>query len=399
MKIAKSLPDSFGLLCSLFFCASSIFSLHAVERVCAQEFTSGTLIPSMMEKVRAQQEYVDMGLCILDDKDYRVLEPYFKDPDVFVRRQAMLLADTCADYSTSLTVQQKYIETRFLYAFDQKTYGPSVATLQRFRPEHFSAKARVMLGEHLVRALEEYKASKTDDNRNRLNSLILCAASARATEYLDLLKKAKTEFRDVFEDLKSKYKPIEKYMQKIENPWFDQPAWTAVRARALMEEKEDMEFCIHLVDSFPDPEMKGRVLFEELRQIERPEVMAYFYKSLSNEEKSYNDAGKWRTLSEIAAEQLLYMIDDKALSKINWKTPDLVQRIRTYVEEKAGGNPQKLPIKDTRKECFESLRKNREILKQQKRQTQQAGTAPVETKPTPIGEKQEKEKPRRWYPK
>jgi len=377
MKMRKSLHYSVRLFHFLYVCASSLLSFLVIQDISAQELTSGTLVPAIMERVREKQAYAE-GTLFLHERDFSVLEPYFRDPDVYVRRQAMRMARNSAEYTSSTMVKQRYIETALFHAFDQETYGPSVKVLQSFLPEHFSSKARAMLGEHLTRAMQEYKVSQTNENRERLNGLILCTAAACAIEHLDLLKEIKKNFGTVFENLQDKYKPVDRYMQKVENPWFDQPAWTAVRARAMMGVKDDMEFCIQLVSAFPDPEMKGRLLFEDLRKIERSEVVVFFYKSLNDDTGCYNDAGRLRSVGEMAAESLLYMIDDKAISSMNRKTPDLAKKIRSYIDEKVGGDPNKLLIRDARGEYLSSCYYSAIMLRKQKGQVERASVTPMQ---------------------
>ncbi len=369
-----------GRLCVLLL-VNLLLPLFAIEGVCALEFTSGTQVSAIMEKARVKKEYVG-GTYILNEQEYPALEPYFQDPDIFVRRQADQIARNSAEYSSSLSVRQKYVEHVLQCAFDWEAYGPSVGILQQYCPEHFSEKARVMLGEQLRRAIAEYETTKTDNTRECLNSLILCVSTADATEHKDILQDIRKKFGGEFGDL-TENANINKYTRNSQaDGWFSPPALEAAKALATMGEKEEIEYCIRLADTYPHPEPK-EMLFFGLELIGQPEVLDYFYRHMTNSATYVDHSGKRRTLGWLCAGHVLSMIADKELRKSMSDGSDLVKTVRAYVKEKAGGDPKKLPIRNRTKanrERLESLRQQAISEKQKKRQAQQASD--VSTAPT-----------------
>ncbi len=349
----------------------------------AQEVKVENRLAEIMKATREQQKPVPDGReLFLDEQDYPLLEPYFNDTDVYVRRQAYIIAHDIAFATTSTLIQQNFVERTLEQAFDFENVDSRIRNLCKFAKNLFSSKAKALLGQQLKRAEEEWALSQGGDAlrekevRRCFNHLILCVAAAEDREKLDLLEEIKKKYGGVFEDLGKKYSVKKKrYHQNLENPWFDQPAWYALIARAKMGVKEDIAFCIKLVDEFPDVEMKCETIYRELAEIPQPEVLEYFYKSLDSKE-SYVDSSS-DTKIELSTVSLFYLIqsiDDSVLSKIKISNAsDAVSQMREYVKTKAGGDPKKLPIRSLLAEDF---KKSQKSARQQVARNKKAQMAP-----------------------
>ncbi|HPS02601.1 MAG TPA: hypothetical protein PLA90_13775 [Candidatus Sumerlaeota bacterium] len=251
----------------IVWCIAFLFLFSFTWNLCAQEGRVEDRLSEVMKAAREKKQLVDGSNLSLDEKTFSLLDPYLNDPDEHIRRQALSIEIAVVHSTTSTLIRQIFVE-RTLENDDR-----SLRILLSMGCESFSQKSKFLLGQKLISAEAEWVESQGGDRlkeerlRIRFNQLILCVGVAEDRDKLNLLEQIKNKYGSVFEDLDKKYTPTQKYLQEIENPWFDQPAWAALRARAMMGVKEDVEFCIKLVDEYPDNRFKAEVIFDDLEKI------------------------------------------------------------------------------------------------------------------------------------
>ncbi len=353
----------------------------------AQEVDNRARLAAYMEKARITP-YCGQADFILEEDEFPLLEPYFEDSSFCVQSYSLILAGECAEASSSTLLLQRVIEKRLEKAFVREISGKITQRIPLPRYENeklYSKKSIELLEQQINKAVEEYRNNKKPYVEETLRDLIVCAGKSREKQLLNLLGKIKKEFGDVFEDLDRKYTPTNKHMQNRECPWFNSVAWKAALARARIGSDEDLKFCIDLVDKFPDPEFRSLVLLGDLASIDRPELLEYYYRCLDRNESYVEPWGYRVRYGTVTMRALVGSIDDDEIrKKVDEGSPDAIQQLKTYVQEKAGGDPAKLRFRHARSffaRSMKSFKERRDSLRE--KHAAEAKNTPPESAPAP----------------
>jgi len=354
--------------------------------VLAQETDNRARLTAYMEKARSTP-YCGQADFVLEEGEFPLLEPYFEDSSFCVQSYSLILAGECAEASSSTLLLQRVVEKLLEKAFVRETSGGMTQRipLPRYENEElYSKKSIELLEKQIHKAVEEYRNSKDSYIEGTLRDLIVCAGKSRNKQLLNILGKIKREFGYVFEDLDRRYTPTNKHMQNRECPWFNSVAWKAALARARIGSDEDLKFCIDLVDKFPDPEFRSLVLLRDLASIDRPELFEYYYQCLDRNESYAEPSGdRVRYGTAVMSAMLGCIDDDEIRKKVDIKSPDAIQQLKTYVQEKAGGDPAKLRFRHRRslfERSMKSLKERRDFLRE--KHTAEARNTPAENAPS-----------------
>lgn len=245
------------------------------------------------------------------------LEEYLADPCDRVRREIYEYLVIVGLDSNDVVARQAivYKLLNALTSGDETKVYPA-KTLLQFTSVDFTEQAKELVRKELRRVL-------LFTNRYQRRDFILLAGVADLKSELPLLK----QFIDEREEgLKLKRAREVKEIQKVcagrlrflraqrmglERQWWQGTrVWAALRARARMGVKEDIQRCIELVDAHPNEDRKGSELLRELAYVRQPEVVDYIYDYLKSDKVE-----KWkgrdvigRSYAERAAMALVEML-------------------------------------------------------------------------------------------
>lgn len=184
------------------------------------------------------------------------LEPYLQDPDQFVHSLAIVRISRAGSKSTNHLIREKSLDTLFKCVLQKPEMELAVfrEILEcPFRSTDFSANTKDILHKELASSSKTY--------------LILLLGAADMKSELSKLKELVDEVDEPLQIVGGRG-------IKDSHPI----AFAALMARARMGEKEDIQRCIDLVESYPDEGFRVGVLWERLSYIRQPEVVEYLMK-------------------------------------------------------------------------------------------------------------------------
>jgi hypothetical protein len=264
--------------------------------VAAKEIESvlSTYMQRIRERVPTDGERVD-GL----GKRYGAalvpyLDEYATDPCERVRRQSYMWTILVALDSNDVLSRQAIVCRLLGRMQDDVPNGGHLASrLVRFEAADFSAEAKELVRQQFHRALE---GKVTYEPRN----IILLVGVADLKSELPRLKQFAEEREELLrsnrarevEELLANYggKLPDGRQRWLERQWWEGTlAWAALRARARMGVKEDIQRCIELVEAHPNEDYKVTRLLRELMYVRQPEVVDYIYEYLGSDRKTAGD--------------------------------------------------------------------------------------------------------------
>jgi hypothetical protein len=228
-----------------------------------------------MDQVRKDQQGHPPNLPVPQFKEIPLVENYRKSGDPRVRYDAYRMVMLSTHRTTNTLEKQRGVEM-CLEAFkdpdeDLRSFPLRLGFLQA---RDFSENAKDIIR----REIQKQETPALD--------LVLLVGVADITSELDHLAELKKQDGGVFENLAEKYRPSNlPGVPPVACPWGGSVAWAAAKARARMGVKEEIEFCINLVEGFPDEEYRVKSLLRDLSYVRQPEVIVYLRKYLSSDKK------------------------------------------------------------------------------------------------------------------
>jgi len=283
----------------------------------AQEQEIETLLSKWMNQVR--QRVPDEASRIVRDlgpkygaKLFPYLETYMTDPERRVRWRAYsslkLLALDVSDVEARQGVVLKLLR-RF---YEDEYYGNCQflgGRLQQFTAADFSEEAKELLVSLFRGPLSTRRpkvCSMGDivllvgvaDIKSELTELKKIAVRDEGERKVDYEKSAKI-YRERLAVLRERAEArrdrhgnipaqllygIKSYEKMLERQyWQSSLMWSALRARARMGIREDIQRCIELVESHPDEDYRVAWLLDQLSYVRRPEVVSYLQTYLNSD--------------------------------------------------------------------------------------------------------------------
>ena len=186
------------------------------------------------------------------------LRPYFRDESEDVRWEAYSLVWLVGRECTDMNARREVVDLLTNGLMDDQVGLDStlLGRLCSFRADDFSDDAKATLTKALPRA-----TAKPPTIPRGATFLVTGVANMR--EALPTLKKYSYDGSQGVSDTVQK------------NRWFDSSRWSALRARARMDVKEDIELCIELVKAHPDRDQRAAELLRSLAYVRQPEVLEY----------------------------------------------------------------------------------------------------------------------------
>lgn len=114
---------------------------------------------------------------------------------------------------------------------------------------------------------------------------------------------------DLEGELKQQYQPPSRRKRTY---WENSVLWAALRARARMGVTEDIQRCIDMVESHPEPSYRVGWLLRELSYVRQPEVVSYISEYLHTDRMlpSRGDDAVAGSYAQGAAQALAWMLED-----------------------------------------------------------------------------------------
>lgn len=246
-----------------------------------ERINKGDLEPAFEKKIQSD----------LSRKELPLLEPYCSHRNPSVRRMAYALVAMTTEKSTVTLERRLGVEIAIRAVCDPDPGVRQVTrrALKNFSEADYSDVAKQFLSDQLRDCV---KVPVHGRDTGKLLGIIGLIGRAKSTGDLEVLRQVRSEYNDVFQNLDKKYISVKgQYRQKVECPWLGTPGWITALVRARMGVKEEIAFCIQLVDDFPDEEFKSKVLYDALTYIESPEVVSYLYKKCQDETPVVSDDG------------------------------------------------------------------------------------------------------------
>jgi hypothetical protein len=225
------------------------------------------------------------------------LDEYAADPNKLVRWSAYRSMFLLGLDVNDVAARQKIVD-KFVTAVRDDVYnGGFLANwLLGFTSADFSEASQELVREFLAGALER-------GNRHLRRNIILLAGVARLRselgalerfilgEEVKLRQKHSAYMQGVRDEIArhGEWQQLSKYRKKVysrmlaKQYWQNSLMWAALRARARMGVKEDIERCIELVRSHPDEDYRVVWLLRELSYVRQPEVVDYLYEYLKSD--------------------------------------------------------------------------------------------------------------------
>ena len=186
------------------------------------------------------------------------LKPYFRDDSRRVRWQAYGLVWFVGRLSADNDTRRQVVDLLARGLMDEQVDLDStlLERLCSFQAEDFSDDAKGILTKVLAEATAEPPTAP-------VREAFLAIGVANMREALPAIGKCSYDGTQSVSDIVKK------------NRWFDSSHWSALKARARMGVKEDIQLCIELVEAHPDHDQRARELFKHLAYVRQPEVLEY----------------------------------------------------------------------------------------------------------------------------
>jgi len=118
--------------------------------------------------------------------------------------------------------------------------------------------------------------------------------------------------------------------------WQDTTLWHALRARARMGVKEDVQRCIDMVASHPHPDARGAGLLSSLAYIRQPEVVSYISEYLDGDTMPSRGGSRnvvVDSYAAYAASALASMLEGFPLKAYRTSQPEKLKVARDWMAE------------------------------------------------------------------
>jgi hypothetical protein len=221
------------------------------------------------------------------------------DPDSEVARQAYGLILRLAGSAKDEATRQRIIELLVADLKDYRTNGTSDFVTRRlleFSAVDFSDEAKVDLHEMLSAPRDRRYApiggiilmAGVADMKSELPHLQAIVDSEREDKKASYQKRIDAIEREIagFSGVK-RGPPVsmveERKRIQRQTYWQDSILWFVMRARARMGVKEDIQQCIEMAESHPDPNYRAERVFEQLAYVRQPEVVEYLRRYLNSD--------------------------------------------------------------------------------------------------------------------
>ncbi|MHC4527364.1 MAG: HMG-box domain-containing protein [Planctomycetota bacterium] len=221
----------------------------------------------------------------------RYMEEYLGDPCDRVMREAYTYM-VLVGVNTNDALARKTIVYRLLSMSapeDEKKPYP-IKELLKFTSGDFTEASRDWVRAALVTAL-------VDARTNKRPTIVLLAGVAELKPELPRLKQFMEEHEDKLkqqhaESMAESRKMVARKPERVrahyagelkKQYWQSSLVWAALRARARMGVKEDIQRCIDLVESHPDEDYRVTRLLKELSYVRQPEVVDYLRRYLQSD--------------------------------------------------------------------------------------------------------------------
>lgn len=260
LLIILSIPLIFAALYRIF----SIKKESALEKE-IRETLSKTIILARQHIDSFDQIREKYGIALIPH-----LEEYTTDPCETVSWCAYSNMIHIGLDSNSLTDRQKivYYILRNLYD-DKMKIGDrqySAERLQQFIAEDFSEESRDILKKLFSRDLEGKLGNLYDIGSDIFLLIGVADMKSELPVLKDYIEKNSEEFNNSIREKKF---------------WYSQTVWKALKARARMGAKEDIQKCIKLVEDEPDEIIRVTRLLKDLSYVRQSEVVEYLNKYLN----------------------------------------------------------------------------------------------------------------------
>jgi hypothetical protein len=118
--------------------------------------------------------------------------------------------------------------------------------------------------------------------------------------------------------------------------WQDTTLWHALRARARMGVKEDVQRCIDMVASHPHPDARGAGLLSSLSYVRQPEVVSYISEYLDDDTMPSRGGSSdvvVDSYAAYAASALASMLEGFPLKSYRTSQPEKLKVARNWMAE------------------------------------------------------------------
>ena len=191
------------------------------------------------------------------------LRPYMEADDSKMQFRAVVAMSGVLSVCDEPKERRQLVEDLSRWFCDPKCLVvPSIARLLRgVRAEDFSEGAKTALLKGLQEAQAEAEATHY---RARYNVCILVVGMADIKEALPVLAQ-------------EAYKPSDEVEKTVAagTQWRGTSAWAALKARARMGIKEDIELCIRFAEAYPDRDDRAPDLLKHFSYVRQPEMVEY----------------------------------------------------------------------------------------------------------------------------